>query len=91
MPLIRTHLGLVYYAQGRYPDAIAELQESVRRHPTEAEAHNNLGVVYARVGQLDKAATSYREALRLKPDYDAPRQNLTRIGAAGAEGAPSRP
>jgi tetratricopeptide (TPR) repeat protein len=91
MPLIRTHLGLVYYAQGRYPEAIAELQESVRRHPTEAEAFNNLGVAYARVGQLDKAAASYREALRLKPDYDAPRQNLTRIGAAGAEGASPKP
>ena len=91
MPLIRTHLGLVYYAQGRYPEAIAELQDAVRRHPTEAEAHNNLGVVYARVGQLDKAAASYREALRLKPDYEAPRQNLVRLGAAGAEGASAKP
>ena len=92
MPLIRTHLGLVYYSQRRYDEAIAELQESIRRHPTEAEAHNNLGVVYAQVGQLDKAAASYREAIRLNPAYEAPRQNLARLNPAGAAGVtPTKP
>jgi tetratricopeptide (TPR) repeat protein len=88
MPYIRTHLGLVYFSQGRYDQAIAELEESVRRNPTEAEAHNNLGVVYARVGRLDQAAASYREAIRLKPTYETARQNLARLNAAGAAGAP---
>jgi len=91
MAMIRTHLGLVYFSQRRYDEAIAELQEAIRRHPNEAEAHNNLGVVYAQVGQVFKAAASYREAIRLRPTYETPRQNLARLTAGGAGGAPAKP
>ena len=84
MPLIRTHLGLVYYTQGLLDQAIVEYQESIRRHPNEAEAYNNLGVAYAQTGQLDRAVEAYESALRLKPDYSAARDNLERVSAARA-------
>jgi tetratricopeptide (TPR) repeat protein len=91
MPLIRTHLGLVYYTQGLLDQAIAEYQEAIRRHPNEAEAYNNLGAAYAQAGQLDRAAEAYESALRLKPDYAAARDNLDRVKAALAARAAPKP
>jgi len=89
MPLIRTHLGLVYYTQGLLDQAIAEYEEAIRRHPNEADAYNNLGVAYAQTGQLDRAIEAYESALRLKPDYAAAKDNLDRVNAArAARGAP---
>ena len=91
MPLIRTHLGLVYYTQGLLDQAIAEYEEAIRRHPNEAEAYNNLGAAYAQTGQLDRAIGAYESALRLKPDYAAARDNLDRVKAARAARAAPKP
>jgi tetratricopeptide (TPR) repeat protein len=91
MPLIRTHLGLVYYTQGLLDQAIVEYQEAIRRHPNEAEAYNNLGAAYAQTGQLDRAIEAYESAIRLKPDYAAARDNLDRVKAARAARAAPKP
>jgi protein O-GlcNAc transferase len=39
-------------------------------------AHNNLGVALATQGKAEAAIEHYREALRIKPDYDHARSNL---------------
>jgi len=41
-------------------------------------AHNNLGVALEAEGRFDAAIEQYREALRIKPDYDHARANLAR-------------
>jgi tetratricopeptide (TPR) repeat protein len=91
MPLIRTHLGVVYYSQGLLDQAIAEYREAIRRHPNDADAYNNLGVAYAAAGQLDRAVEAYEGALRLKPDYAAAKENLARVNAARAARATQKP
>jgi Flp pilus assembly protein TadD len=50
--------------------------DTVRKAPDSAEAHNNLGLVYASQGKLDRAIAEYQAALRLMPDYLHAHYNL---------------
>ena len=58
----------------RYTQMVVE--ESLRLYPPNAEAHNNLGVAFQRVGRLDDAIREHWEALRLVPDYAEAYNNL---------------
>ena len=53
------HLGDMEIAAHDYPQAIAEYTEAIRLHGNETNAHNNLGVVYLRQGDLDRAQTEF--------------------------------
>ena len=44
--------------------------------PGLAEAFNNLGIVLKKLGRVDEALSSYRDAVRLRPDYVEARNNL---------------
>lgn len=52
---------------GRLDDAAAGFAAAVKRQPSFAEAHFNLGLVDEELGKYDDAAASLRQALRLKP------------------------
>ncbi len=45
------------------------LKNAVLAKQDSAEAHNNLGLALARLGQLTQAIASFREALRIRPHY----------------------
>jgi len=47
---------------------MAAFVEAARLQPDLAEAHANLGVIYAKQGRVADAAAEYAEAVRLKPD-----------------------
>jgi len=51
-------------------------RELIRREPNFAEAHNNLGLVQLRAGDLHDAETEFKEAVRLKPGYADAHYNL---------------
>jgi Flp pilus assembly protein TadD len=55
---------------------IAKGSPDFAESPRSAMAHNNLGLAYASQGRWDLAATEFRTAVRLKPDYVEPRYNL---------------
>ncbi len=57
--------GLVSLAEGRTRDGINTLQESIKRAPKIARAHLALGRAQASGGNLQEAAQSYEEAMRL--------------------------
>src|SRR5918996_705223 len=44
-------------------------REALSIRPDYPEAHNNLGILLRKSGDLDGAAEHYRETLRLRPDY----------------------
>ncbi|EDQ92664.1 uncharacterized protein MONBRDRAFT_22535 [Monosiga brevicollis MX1] len=60
-------------------DAKALLIESIERNPSSAEAHNNLGCLYAELGQADKARTHLKKALQLMPQDASTAMNLALI------------
>ena len=67
-PGVRLLHGVVLAREGNLAEAIT-LFESLRNdHPTMFEAHNNLAVLYARVGRLDDARDALVAALELKSD-----------------------
>jgi tetratricopeptide (TPR) repeat protein len=49
---------------------------TLRVNPRSTLAHNNLGIILAQAGQLDKAITHFRHATRLQPNYPEPHYNL---------------
>jgi protein O-GlcNAc transferase len=48
----------------------------VQAHPTYAEAHCNLGVIYKDEGRLEEAIASYESALSAAPEFSIVRNNL---------------
>ncbi|HIK09269.1 MAG TPA: tetratricopeptide repeat protein [Oscillatoriaceae cyanobacterium M33_DOE_052] len=61
-------LGMVYYRQERWEDALEALEQAIRLDPTHAQGHYGLGLVWAQMGYWATAVDCYREALRLAPD-----------------------
>jgi len=58
-------LGWVLNETGRTPEAIALLEEAVRRQPTLAQAHYNLGLWHLAGGRPVMAEDELEEAIRL--------------------------
>ncbi|HMD59979.1 MAG TPA: tetratricopeptide repeat protein, partial [Opitutaceae bacterium] len=59
-----------------YADQRTLYVTTIERNPRCWMAHNNLGVWYKGRGEAAKAATEYREALRLRRDYPQAHNNL---------------
>lgn len=49
---------------------------SVKAYPENKRAKNNLGVIYADLGEYEKAILYYKQALKLNPKYYLARENL---------------
>ena len=62
----RTHLGLGRFLtlRGRYSEALSELGQVLELEPGSAEAHALKGASFARLGDLEKAANSFRSSLK---------------------------
>ena len=64
------------YKQDKVEEAIAHSRRSIAIAPNFAEAHNDLGVGFARQGRIPEAIEQYQQALMLKPSYDEAENNL---------------
>jgi tetratricopeptide (TPR) repeat protein len=64
-------LGILFFDQRRYPEAIRHLRTAVRLDPALAQAHYRLARAYQRTGQPALAARELEAFQRLKGD-DAP-------------------
>jgi tetratricopeptide (TPR) repeat protein len=72
-------LGQISVKRGAYADAVQILERATGSSNQMASAFRSLGDAYAALGELDKAATAYRQAVALTPtDLDA------RLGLAHA-------
>jgi len=69
-------LSLQLYREERYAESIAASRAALALRPNYAEAWNNIGAAYNKLGRYDKAADACAEALRLKPDFQLARNNL---------------
>ena len=49
--------------------AVGVLEETVKLAPTDAKLYYNLGLTYARLGQIDKATEVMVKTIELKPNY----------------------
>jgi Flp pilus assembly protein TadD len=75
----RSGLGHVLVEGGRTDEGITHLKAAVAIDPGLAAAWNNLGLAYARQGDLEAAAQSLTTSLALDPDQPYARENLLRL------------
>lgn len=61
----RAALALVYAEVGRFEDAERQLGTALEMEPDDALAHLNLGKVFRKKGDLDRAREVFRETIRL--------------------------
>jgi tetratricopeptide (TPR) repeat protein len=59
-----------------YDSGIAMWADVVKKRPGNVRAHNNLGELLAKQGELDRASTEFSEALQINPEYAQAQQNL---------------
>ena len=57
-------------------EAQHHLEQSLQTDSTSASIHNNLGIIYERMGERTKAAAAYARASRLDTDNEVYRMNL---------------
>lgn len=60
----------------RTEDAVAALRQLTEDYPELPEPYNNLAVIYARQGELEKARAALENAVRNNPDYAVAHENL---------------
>jgi tetratricopeptide (TPR) repeat protein len=65
--------GVEAQKEGRLDDAEKVFREVLARGGKVAFVHNNLGAVYQMRREHEKAVAQFREAIRMQPDYAAPR------------------
>jgi len=63
------NLGIAYFEQGKYDDAVATYQRALVVKPDYARAHCHLGNAYYKQGRYAEAVGSYRRALAIEPNY----------------------
>ncbi|MFI5240983.1 MAG: tetratricopeptide repeat protein [Microgenomates group bacterium] len=93
-PNLRIGLGGVYYALGKYDDAIKQFELAVVAKPDLANAHYNLSAVYREKKDLDKAISEMKTVLTLvdkdSNDYKVASlelANLEKNKTTGSEGS----
>ena len=59
-------------------EAIFRWKQVINVDPEDAKAHNNLGVAYEAVGNIDEAIAAYQRAADLEPDNKYYRLNYRR-------------
>jgi tetratricopeptide (TPR) repeat protein len=75
-------LAVAYAESGDSDQAIGTLEQMIKAHPDDADAHFNLGTVYAKLGPAlgyQKAIANFKEALQIDRHNDAARYSLAKV------------
>ena len=54
---------------GKFPDALKEYEEAVRRNPDVAKYYSNIGQVYIKLMEFQRAKENYEIALKKDPNF----------------------
>ncbi|MDP9098503.1 MAG: tetratricopeptide repeat protein, partial [Verrucomicrobiota bacterium] len=76
-----TTLGIVYYRQSKFDEAITELTTALGINPKSATAHNYLGITASQKGWQEAAEKEMLDAIAVNPDYADAHFNLAVVYA----------
>ena len=71
--------GAALLKDGKFEEAVAELQKAADAAPTSAVIQSNLAYAYDRQGRTEEAVAAYRKALELDPKNAIVRNNLANL------------
>jgi tetratricopeptide (TPR) repeat protein len=74
-----TFRGQILNSRGKSSDAIPVLESAVKAEADNPTIHYHLGMAYSNVGNLARAESEWREAVRLRPQFVAAQQALGSI------------
>ena len=77
----RRTLGIVYYRQSKFDEAVTELTKALAINPKSFIAHNYLGITASEKGWQEAAEKEMLEAIAANPDYVDAHYNLAVIYA----------
>lgn len=69
-PEARTKLSYVLYRAGDQEESLRQAKAAIAETPDNAEAYKNAGVALEEMRKFEASEHAYREALRIKPDYE---------------------
>lgn len=69
-------LGVALEGQGEFTQARDEMEKSLAVRPNTPEVLNNLGTVYLKLNEREKATKAFERAVLLRPNYPLARYNL---------------
>jgi Flp pilus assembly protein TadD len=69
-------MGRILTQAHRLPEAVAEFTLAMQYDLAKADAHNDLGVALYQMGDYEKAAEQFGEAVKIDPASAYARQNL---------------
>ena len=67
---LNTRVGTIYFQKKDYLQAVEYLERAAERSPQNAEVIYYLGLSYAKIGEKEKALTSFTKVLELAPQSD---------------------
>lgn len=67
-PSVLLNLGITRMQLGRWRDAVAPLEESLKGQPDQVDGWTALGMALNRLGELQKALQAYQQVQRLAPE-----------------------
>lgn len=71
--VLQLNLAIAYSKNGNIDRAIETLTAIVEKHPSYAQAHSNLAIVYTQQSRYHEAAQEFEKALQLEPSSDVDR------------------
>jgi len=72
LPVAHACLGNLFFATGKYADAVTEFSAVLQNEPTNDAAYKGLADSYEQLGTLPQAESTYKQAIALRPHYWAP-------------------
>lgn len=79
---MRRDLGIIYFENGRLPEALITLKEAITLRPDDPDIYMAAAEVYKDLKQYPQAENFLQEAIRLKPDFAEAHFNLAGLYAA---------
>lgn len=86
-----TSLVALYFQSGQSAKALVLAEKLAKQQPNHPGAQNMLGMVRANMGNSTGARAAFDQAIRLKPNFTAPKLNLARLDSAEKAFAAAEP
>lgn len=68
---VHSWLGVFYYTQARYDDAILQFQEVVKLAPNNYRGYSNLGGLFVATGRYQEALKPLNQSIEIRPNLEA--------------------